>query len=139
MHVVSWSRSSWQDDGTGAAGRQPAVIYAQSHRRLCCGCVGYLKCAMIALRVRIFLSLINDHSALMFIKVMNTLICVEESLQRRNLHLHESHRSFFRKHNQSRQGMLNCGLQSVIDYGWSLISCLFFNLTSQRPNCFDFD
>lgn len=94
---------------------------------------------MIALRVRIFLSLINDHSTLMFIKVMNTLICVEESLQRRNLHLHESHCSFFRKYNQSRQGMLNCGLQSVIDYGWSLISCLFFNLTSQRPNCFDFD
>lgn len=68
------------------------------------------KSEMIALRVWIFLNLINDRSPLMFIKVMNTLICAEESLQKHNLHLHKSYCSFFRKYNRSRQGLLNCGL-----------------------------
>lgn len=37
-----------------------------------CECAGYQNHEMIALRLCIFLNLMNDHSTLMFIKVINT-------------------------------------------------------------------
>lgn len=73
-------------------------------------CAGYQNHEMIALRACIFLNLMNDRSTLMFIKVINTSVCVEESLQKHNLLPRRSYCSFFRKYNQSRQGLLNCGL-----------------------------